>query len=217
VLQRWSTAVAGAPRELTSFLTLSRASRSQPRVAQLFTVYAGDDTTAAVAELEKLAAAGPMVDHAAYLMPYAGAVQPGPRQHFGGGNPSARSGLVTSIGSVEAEAFDTVAQSGAAYFLQVRATGGAAHDLAPDATAYPHRHQNFLLTAMGASQDSLNEAWDSAVAPHTDGLYLSFDTDRRPERLVDAFGDNLDRLREVKRDYDPGNMFDANFPIPPAD
>ena len=29
--------------------------------------------------------------------------------------------------------------------------------------------------------------WDAEVAPHTDGLYLSFDTDQRPERLHEAF------------------------------
>jgi FAD/FMN-containing dehydrogenase len=102
--------------------------------------------------------------------------------------------------------------------MQIRATGGAAHDLAPDATAYPHRHQNFLLTALGTGQASLDAAWDAEVAPHTDGLYLSFDTDTRPERLLDAFGAaNLARLRRVKRAYDPENVFRANFPIPPAD
>ena len=49
------------------------------------------------------------------------------------------------------------------------------------------------------------------------GLYLSFDTDPRPERLDDAFpGETLTRLRRLKALYDPDNVFDQNFPITPA-
>ncbi|MFE9923144.1 LLM class flavin-dependent oxidoreductase [Streptomyces sp. NPDC005774] len=219
LLRRWGAAMEAAPRELTSFLILSpaRHGKDQDAIAQLMTVYAGDDTTAAVRELERLAGAGPLLDHQGYVLPYPGVVQKGDRQHSGGGNPAVRSGLVTHLDDDVARAFGRVAGSGLSYFLQIRATGGAAHDLAPDATAYPHRHQNFLLTAMGASQDRLNEAWDTEVAPHTDGLYLSFDTDLRPGRLTDAFGANLARLRRVKHTYDPDNVFSANFPIRQAD
>jgi hypothetical protein len=59
------------------------------------------------------------------------------------------------------------------------------------------------------------EHWDE-LRRHLDGLYLSFETDQRPQRLTDAFpGRTLTRLRELKAAYDPGNVFDQNFPIPP--
>ena len=217
LLERWGAAVGRAPRELTSFLILSPARRGQSPVAQLMTVYASDDTDAAVTELERLADTGPLLEHQAYVMPYSGIVQRVDRHHAGGGDPAVRSGLVDHLDTQVSRAFEKVATSGVPYFLQIRATGGAAHDLAPDATAYPHRHQNFVLTAMGASQERLSSLWDAEMGPHTDGLYLSFDTDPRPERLADAFGPNLDRLRGVKRAYDPQNVFNANFPVPPAD
>jgi alkanesulfonate monooxygenase SsuD/methylene tetrahydromethanopterin reductase-like flavin-dependent oxidoreductase (luciferase family) len=216
LLERWGAAVEAAPRELTSFLILSPTRPGQQAVAQLMTVFAGDDTSAAITALERLADAGPLLDHKAYVMPYSGVVQPGDRHHQGGGDPVSRTGLVEHLDPATARAFTDLAGSGAAYFLQVRATGGAAHDLAPDATAYPHRHQNFLLTALGRSHAELDPLWDAVVAPHTDGLYLSFDTDLRPERLADAFGANLPRLREVKRAWDPDNVFRANFAVPPA-
>lgn len=216
LLERWGAAIEAAPRELTSFLILSPVRPDQQAVAQLMTVYAGDDTEAAITELEKLADAGPLLDHKAYVLPYSGVVQPADRNHQGGGDPAARSGLVDHLDPTTARAFAGLARSGAATFLQVRATGGAAHDLARDATAYPHRHQNFLLTALGRSHAALDPVWDALVAPHTDGLYLSFDTDLRPERLEDAFGANLPRLRELKRAWDPHNVFRANFPIDPA-
>ncbi|GIH65225.1 LLM class flavin-dependent oxidoreductase [Microbispora siamensis] len=218
LLQRWGAAVEKAPRELTSFLILSPPRRGQDAVAQLMTVYAGADTEAAVSELERLAEAGPLLGHQGYVLPYSGVVQPAERHHTGGGNPAVRSGMVTHLDGEVSRAFERMAHTGLSYFLQIRATGGASHDLAPDATAYPHRHQNFVLTAMGAAQSALDTAWDAEVAPYTDGLYLSFDTDTRPERLLDAFGEaNLARLRQVKRAYDPDNVFRANFPIQPAD
>ncbi|WP_345751399.1 LLM class flavin-dependent oxidoreductase [Microbacterium rhizophilus] len=213
LLERWGAAVEAAPRELTSFLILSPIRPGQQSVAQLMTVFAGDDTDAAITALERLADAGPLLDHKAYVMPYSGVVAPGDRHHQGGGDPVSRTGLVDHLDPATARAFADLAGSGAAYFLQVRATGGAAHDVAPDAMAYPHRHQNFLLTALGRSHAELDPFWDGVVAPHTNGLYLSFDTDQRPERLVDAFGANLPRLREVKRAWDPDNVFRANFPI----
>lgn len=217
LLERWGAAMERAPRELTSFLILSPARRGQQSVAQLMTVYAGDDTDAAIVELERLADAGPLLGHQAYLMPYTGVVQRAEKHHAGGGDPAVRSGLVTHLDGQVSRAFEKVATSGVPYFLQIRATGGAAHDVAPDETAYPHRHQNFLLSAMAASQARLDTLWDAEMAPHTDGLYLSFDTDARPERLADAFGTNLDRLRGVKASFDPENLFNANFPVPPAD
>ncbi|MEK8225827.1 BBE domain-containing protein [Oerskovia sp. M15] len=64
----------------------------------------------------------------------------------------------------------------------------------------------------------IDDAWDGLVHPHTDGLYLSFETDTRPARLLEAFPEpTLSRLRQVKRRFDPTNLFSSNFPIPPAE
>ncbi|WP_147915448.1 LLM class flavin-dependent oxidoreductase [Ruania zhangjianzhongii] len=216
LLERWGELVQTSPRELTSFLILSPNRGSQGPVAQLMTVLATEDTDAAVPMLERLAGAGDLLDHRAYLLPYAQVLQAAERQHSGGGDPAVRSALVEHLDADVSGAFARVAASPAAYFLQVRATGGAAGDLASEATAYPHRRQNFLLTAMSSNQQRIDAVWDAEMTEHADGLYLSFDTDTRPERLTDAFGANLPRLRELKARFDPENLFRANFPIPPA-
>lgn len=106
-------------------------------------------------------------------------------------------------------------RSGAAPYVAIRAVGGAVNDVDPDATAYAHRHQNFNVSAVGGNADRFHAHWDE-LRRHLDGLYLSFETDQRPERLHDAFpGETLTRLRELKAIYDPANVFDQNFSIAP--
>lgn len=216
-LRRFGETVQAAPRELTSFLMIGPPSRGQGPVGQVYSVWANDDTDAALIELQALADTAPVLQHQAHVTPYPGALAGPAAQFTGGGDPVVRSALVSGLGGDAGAAFARVVNSGAAYVLQIRSTGGATHDVPPDATAYAHRHQDFLLTAMSSSHDRLDPVWDAEVGPHTEGLYLSFDTDTRPERLTEAFpGTTLTRLRELKRQWDPDNLLSANFPIPPA-
>jgi hypothetical protein len=69
---------------------------------------------------------------------------------------------------------------------------------------------------MGADPELLDIAWDKVIH-HFDGLYLSFETDLRAERLERAFPPSvLARLRRLKRQVDPGNLLRDNFNIDPA-
>ena len=105
--------------------------------------------------------------------------------------------------------------NGAAFLVAIRAVGGAVNDVDPQATAFAHRHQNFNVSSVGANPERFRGHWDQ-LRPALDGLYLSFETDRRPERLHDAFPDKtLTRLRELKARYDPENVFNQNFPVTP--
>lgn len=94
--------------------------------------------------------------------------------------------------------------------------GGAIADMAADATAFAHRTPDFQLTVMGWDNQRLNAAW-APLRGHFDGLYLSFETNRGPELVRDAFPPPTpERLRELKRRYDPGNLFRDNFNVEPA-
>jgi alkanesulfonate monooxygenase SsuD/methylene tetrahydromethanopterin reductase-like flavin-dependent oxidoreductase (luciferase family)/FAD/FMN-containing dehydrogenase len=217
MLERWAQVVEDSPRELTSFLTIVARGRGET-VAQLFSVYAGDDIEAATQALTPLLDVGRLLDQQAQLLPYAAVVAPQGGVHAGGSAaPAFRSGLLDHVTAEAAEGIMRLLRSGDGPYVQLRAVGGAVNDIDPLATAYAHRHQNFAVSAVGGALETLNPRWDAEVAPHSSGLYLSFDTDERPERLHEAFpGETLDRLRRLKAQYDPDNVFNQNFAIPAA-
>jgi hypothetical protein len=139
----------------------------------------------------------------------------GPDGHHGVGEPASRSAFLPELTDEFARDAARLLRSGRVYFFQLRAMGGAIADVPADETAFAHRTVAFQVTAMGADQETLNAAWDP-LAEHFDGLYLSFDTDLRPQRLHDAFPPPvLARLVELKRRYDPEGLFRDNFAIDP--
>lgn len=215
LLVRWGEVLRAAPRELTSFLNLF--SRAGSAVAQLYSVYAGDDAQAAVEALTPLLDIAPLTGEQASLLPYPAVMAPHGGVHLGSAPQAFRCGLLERIAPEAGRLLEGGLRTGATPWLQIRSVGGAVNDVHPSATAYAHRHQHFVLSAVtpGSREDRLDALW-SDMRPHLDGLYLSFDTDRRPERLHDAFpGETLTRLRRLKARYDPEQVFDQNFPIPP--
>jgi FAD/FMN-containing dehydrogenase len=56
----------------------------------------------------------------------------------------------------------------------------------------------------------------SALSPYHAGVYVNFLMDEGEERVRQAYGPaKYDRLRELKRRYDPDNLFRLNQNIPP--
>ena len=52
------------------------------------------------------------------------------------------------------------------------------------------------------------------MSHHYSGIYSSFETDRRPERLAEVFpAGTLTRLRELKQRYDPDDVFRHNHSV----
>jgi len=103
--------------------------------------------------------------------------------------------------------------------------GGATNRVPADATAYPHRDAEYIMNVHGRWDDPATDeqciAWCrelfGAAAPHaTGGVYVNFMTEEERERVPSAYGESLQRLREVKRVYDPGNLFRMNQNILPA-
>jgi FAD binding domain/Berberine and berberine like len=107
---------------------------------------------------------------------------------------------------------------------QLRVLGGAIDRVPRDATAYAHRGARIMANVVAFYEDPAEalarQAWVDDLAGELkagDGAYTNFLGDEGPERVRSAYpGATWDRLREVKRRYDPENLFRSNQNIPPA-
>ncbi|MDX6550863.1 MAG: hypothetical protein QOJ31_1547 [Gaiellales bacterium] len=102
---------------------------------------------------------------------------------------------------------------------------GAVTRIDPTATAVPHRDPGFNMLLPSEWLDPAdtvkNIAWTkdtfAAVAEHlAPGRWLNYlGDDQADDAIQAAYGPNFGRLREVKRRYDPGNVFHLNHNIVP--
>lgn len=216
-LEGYGRVMEASPRDVTLFLLSGGPRPGQPQVVQLYGVVDSDDPDTIIARLQPFAELAPLVQQSVQLTSYAQVMANadlGP-QH-GAGEPHSRSGLIEHVTPAFAEAAERMLRSGAVPFFQLRAVGAAVADVTEDATAYTRRSANFSVAALGSRPDQLDTAW-GAVVPHLDGMYLSFDSSERPERITEAFPPaTLARLRAVKAQYDPTCVFRDNFAIEPA-
>ncbi|BCW44274.1 FAD-binding oxidoreductase [Arthrobacter sp. StoSoilB5] len=92
-------------------------------------------------------------------------------------------------------------------------------------TAFAHRNMKFAPVIatqwMEPADNEANIAWTreyaAALAPHSAlGGYINFMDTEDQNRVTENYGPNWDRLVEVKRKYDPGNLFHVNQNIKPA-
>jgi len=101
---------------------------------------------------------------------------------------------------------------------------GVANNVAPDATAYLARDARFILNVHGRweepSKDKAIIDWarsffDASKPYASGGAYINFMTGDEDERIGAVYGPNLDRLRAIKREYDPKNILHMNQNIRP--
>ncbi|MGP7960568.1 LLM class flavin-dependent oxidoreductase [Sanguibacter sp. A247] len=213
-LERWGTYVEDAPRDTTSFLLMGRPRAGQPPVVQTMTMVASADATTIVERLQPIAAISPLYGQDVRLTTYSQVITNAPEEgHVSEGEPHSRSGLLERMTPEFAAAAAEMLASGDVFFFQIRATGGAASDVAPDATAYAHRSASFAVSAMGVDDARLERAW-APLRAHLVGLYSSFETDVSPDRVREAFPPaTLARLKALKAAVDPDDVFNANFDV----
>lgn len=142
-----------------------------------------------------------------------------PPFQFVGGN-----GFVPDLSD---EALDAIAGSfdrEVPTMILLRALGGAFSRVAPDATAIAHRDAEALLIVNGLlpadatpEQLAAAKAGSDAALAFTTGVYGNFSVERGDEVIQAMYPPaTLERLRRVKAELDPGNVFRQNHNITPA-
>jgi FAD/FMN-containing dehydrogenase len=102
---------------------------------------------------------------------------------------------------------------------------GAVTRIGPTETAVPHRDEGWNLLVpsvwIDPADNAANIAWTrdtfAAMRPYfAEGRWLNYlGDDQADDAIRAAYGPNYDRLREIKRRYDPENVFHLNHNIRP--
>lgn len=232
-----SRAQVGAPRELglrVAVRSTSRTPLTRPAPLEVDTIglYWGppDEVTDLLAPIEQVQAAAtktlkPLDFPAA--REFLAATTPtgtyGIKTGFVSG-PLSAAGIVTLLEWIDLmPGFPSRAQESTAGLY---CWGGKVNDLAPDANAFVHRQADLLFKceALWEPQDDPDlivanldwlEGYQAAMQPYlSGGTYQNF-TDRGQDDWQHAYyGENFPRLVEVKRVWDPDNLFRFGQSIP---
>ena len=102
---------------------------------------------------------------------------------------------------------------------------GAAHRVGEDDTAFSYRGARWSQVVAGIDPDPANKEiitdwtrdyWE-ALHPHSaGGAYVNMMMEEGQDRVKASYRDNYVRLAEVKREYDPTNLFRVNQNIKPG-
>lgn len=170
----------------------------------------------------------------ALATPIADLVRPGPYSMM---YLPEQPGMRTSV-SVRSQFTDAITVEDAAAILsrldqcnapmrmaQIRVLGGAITEASSSSTAYAHRQEPILtgFLAMDGSAEAAvrHDEWAAgsiaAVRGKKGANYVNFLADEGFEALKASYpGQVWNRLRTIKRRYDPNNLFRLNQNIPPA-
>jgi hypothetical protein len=108
---------------------------------------------------------------------------------------------------------------------QIRILGGQMARVEDDATAFAHRQAPVMIALITLFEDPaelpVHEAWTTAyyeaLRPGSIGVYSNFLEAEGDDRIREAYPDGTyERLADVKRRYDPTNLFHLNQNIRPA-
>ena len=226
LLRFYREAVADASDDLTVFAGLVHApDGSGAKLAALVVFHAGDPATAE----RELA---PFLSFGSPLMTQVGPVPyPAMNTMLDDAYPtgalnywlsSFTRGLPDALVDVAVERFAAAPSSMTSILLEH--FHGAVTRVDPAATAVPHREPGWNLLIPSVWTDpadtEANIRWTrethAALQPHlAPGRWLNYLGDDQDDAIRDAYGPNVARLGDVKRRYDPENVFHLNHNIRP--
>lgn len=234
VLRAWRDFTVGAPEELSVWTVLRKApplpflpESIHGRDAVIFAlVHAGDIAAGEQAAAPVLKFGTPAGSHlgatpySAFQAAFDPLLEPGARNYWKSHNFAKVDDAMLEVAIAAA-----AAAPGPECEVFIAQLGGAMTRVAPADTAYAGRDANYIMNIHGrwqsAADDQAVRDWSRRLyrdtAPFsTGGGYVNFFTEDEGERVTQAYGANYPRLQEVKRRYDPDNLFRMNINVDPG-
>lgn len=228
VLQTLRDTLSDAPRELTvTYMHVPPMDPSAPPGASITACWIGVDEDAARAALAPLLALDGVTEtefgvrsYPDILMDMPAADPDQPMPGFVGGNT-----LLRELTDDVIERLVAFREANAASVLFLRSLGGAFSEVPQESTAFPARGATWFAMAgafdiPGLVHDGnrplIQAEWD-AIEALGSGLYGNFTPSTDPGLVTRMYSpETMTRLADLKRTYDPQNLFCRNHNVAPA-
>ncbi|MEX0735768.1 MAG: FAD-binding oxidoreductase [Steroidobacteraceae bacterium] len=216
---------SAAPAELYVDAIMSAPPGGKPVVFALSVCYTGpaDDADRALAPIRKL---GTPIADSIRPMDYVAIQRIHDRADPRNEGTYLKSGFIGDFKASLIEAivsgFQGHPERGSALFFQHG--GGAIGDVPAEATAFPHRYaKHNMLTAVNwpleidrtPHVNYLRGLW-ATLESHARGYYMNEVADEAQAVVDENYQGNIGRLRQIKKKYDPINLFRLNANVQPA-
>lgn len=218
LLKGWRDYMRTAPEDLTTMFMVMPDFGGMPPSAVILCCYDGDDKAAAMEAIDPLLRLGKVMSHDIAEKAYADVL----------GDAHVPSGVKIVVNNVFVQDFNDelidIISRQKDRILQIRSLGGAMNRVPADATAFAHRDSEVLIVspvflAPDASDSTIEVAlkpWREIVRFGT-GAYSNFFSSATKKEVAAAYpAATYERLAEIKRRYDPRNVFNQNLNIKPA-
>jgi FAD/FMN-containing dehydrogenase len=220
VIKGWRDAMRQAPPELTTMLLTLPSFGDDAASISITGCFEGTDKAAADEAFAPFLNLGKLVHQDIRAMPYKDVLG---EAHL---SPNTRViGHTTFLKEFTNEAIEIINKlcQGTPPILQIRHVAGVMNKRAADATAFSHRDCEVLIVnptfvSPDASEADIRKAltpWRT-IKPLGEGPYLNLLSEDTGKEITEAYPPaTLQRLRKIKAQYDPDNILNANYNIPP--
>jgi FAD/FMN-containing dehydrogenase len=221
VLKGWRDYVRKSDELLTTTFMIMPAFPNSPAGIMILFCYGGNNEVAANKAIEPLKKLGIFLNASINKIPYADVLQ----------DAHAPDGIQIIVKSTFVEDFtdelihqiETTHGKDANRFLIIRHIGGAINKVPATATAFAYRKSEVLLfapmfvplTATSEEITKAGEPWNK-IAKYGKGAYSNFLSTTLGEDIKAIYPEETyNRLVEVKKKYDPENLFSQNYNVKP--
>jgi FAD/FMN-containing dehydrogenase len=223
-LRGWRDVMRGAPDELNSTFSIAPLGPTGPVVHELHAAWAGADSADGRAAIALLLALPGVLSSEVTAAGYRDILIDLPKPPAGVPMPTiaGRNALIADFDDATIDAALAVRGKLGPSVFAVRYLGGQFSRVNPDATAFAARDSEVIVNIVeflppGTPADSgpLGAAW--TTAGFRASQYGNFTTETGDAVVATMYPSaTMARLRAVKKEYDPGNLFSGNLTVTPA-